>query len=59
MDEQERKHLDAYRDALANLVQQNGGHLVVKTPLAATGTLMWRRTAEGVEFRYVEDGPPS
>ena len=53
------KHLDAYRDALANLVQQNAGHLVVKTQHSAAGTLMWRRTDEGIEFRYIEDGPPS
>lgn len=51
--------LDAYRAALINLCQQNGGSLMVSTPeVTPAGSLLWRWTDNGLEFRFTEDGVP-
>lgn len=52
--------LNAYRAALINLCQENGGALFVRTPdTTPGGTLLWRWTPDGLEFRFVQDGTPS
>ena len=57
---EESERLEAYRAALVNLCQQNGGGIIVKTPpLTPAGSLLWRWIPEGLEFRFTEDGEPS
>lgn len=57
---EEEQRLNAYRAALVNLCQQNGGSLLVKTPeLTPAGSLLWRWTPDGLEFRFTQDGAPS
>ena len=51
--------LDAYRAALINLCQQNGGSLKVSTPeVTPAGSLLWRWVDDGLEFRFTADGVP-
>ncbi len=53
----ELARLNAYRAALINLCEQNGGSLVVKTPnVTVAGSLLWRWIPDGLEFRFVKDG---
>ena len=57
---EEEERLNAYRAALVNLCQQNGGTLFVKTPeLTQPGSLLWRWTPEGLGFRFTQDGAAS
>lgn len=54
------ERLNAYRAALVNLCQQNGGRFTVQTPYTTPpGSLLWRWTPEGLEFRFTPDGVPS
>jgi hypothetical protein len=56
---EESERLDAYRAALVNLCQQNGGRIIVTTPeLTPPGSLLWRWVPEGLEFRFHKDGEP-
>ena len=58
--DKDEERLNAYRAALINLCQQQGGSLFVKTPeVTPPGSLLWRWTDEGLEFRFHPDTTPS
>ncbi len=59
-----QEKLELYRNIIAQLTHEAGGHLVIGPPPdemgGKTGTLLNRPTEDGgVEFRYTIDGEPS
>lgn len=56
---EEEQRLNAYRAVIATLCLSNGGTYSIDVPELPPGTIMWRWTEDGLEFKFQPDGKSS